>query len=319
MMFRRDPPDHTRLRRQVYRHFTPKAIKALRPRLQELVDRTLDRLAEKGETDLIEDFAFPLPLSVISDMLGMPPGDDALIRGWSEAITRAIDPSISDEDLEASIKASDAMCEYLIDVIASKRRAPARDLLSELIGIVTDSADLSEDELVDQLMLLYIAGHETTVNLIGNGMLALLRHPDQLDRLRLDPALDANALEELLRYDSPAQFTRRITRKDIEIGGTRIPAGGVIFACLGAANRDPAKWGPDADHLDVARRGAHEHVSFGGGIHHCIGASLVRMEGQVALGTLIRRFPRMQLLAEPEFGTRLTLRGLRELRLSLRG
>jgi cytochrome P450 len=166
-------------------------------------------------------------------------------------------------------------------------------------------------------MLLYIAGHETTVNLIGNGTLALLRHRDQLERLRLDPALEANAIEELLRYDSPAQFTRRITRDDLEIGGRRIEKGSVIFAALGAANHDPAKWGNDADRLDVARKGAHEHVSFGGGIHHCLGASLVRLEGQLALGSLIRRFPRIELAAEPAFDERMTLRGLQELRLVL--
>jgi cytochrome P450 len=317
MMFRRDPPNHTRLRRQIYRSFTPKAVKLLRPRLQALVDQALDRLAEKGETNLIEDFAFPLPLIVISEMLGMPTGDDALIRGWSRAITKAIDPSISDDELEASIQASDDMCEYLIAVIEAKRKQPTEDLLSELIAIQKEGNDLSEDELIDQLMLLYIAGHETTVNLIGNGTLALLRHRDQLERLRLDPALEANAIEELLRYDSPAQFTRRITREDIEIHGQRLEAGSVIFAMLGAANRDPAKWGDDADTLDVARRGAHEHVSFGGGIHHCLGASLVRLESQLALGSLIRRFPRMELAAEPEFDERMTLRGLRELELVL--
>jgi len=317
MMFRRDPPDHTRMRRQIYRAFTPKAVKLLRPRLQALVDQALDRIAEKGETDLIEDFAFPLPLIVISEMLGMPPGDDALIRGWSRAITKAIDPSISDDELEASIQASDDMSEYLIGIIEAKRKRPDEGLLSLLIDIQGKGDDLSEDELIDQLMLLYIAGHETTVNLIGNGTLALLRHRDQLERLRLDPALEANAVEELLRYDSPAQFTRRIARDDVVIRGQRLEAGSVIFAMLGAANRDPAKWGDDADTLDVARKGAHEHVSFGGGIHHCLGASLVRLEGQLALSSLLRRFPRIELAAEPAFDERMTLRGLRELRLVL--
>ncbi len=317
MMFRRDPPDHTRLRRQIFRQFTPKSVKELRPRLQALVDQSLDRLAEKGETDLIEDFAFPLPLIVISEMLGVPRGDDALIRGWSHAITKAIDPSVGEAEVEASIAASDAMVDYLIEVIDTKRKSPEDDLLSLLISITGEEDQLSEAELVDQVTLLYIAGHETTVNLIGNGTLGLLRHRDQLERLRLDPALGANAVEELLRFDSPAQFTRRIARSDLEIGDRRIPAGSVIFACLGAANRDTAKWGPNADSIDVARRGANEHVSFGGGIHHCLGASLVRLEGQIALGSLVQRFPRMELVAEPEFGGRMTLRGLNELRLSL--
>jgi cytochrome P450 len=317
MMLRRDPPDHTRLRRQVYSRFTPKAVKALRPRLQALVDEALDRLAEKGETDLIRDFAFPLPLIVISEMLGMPRGDDALIHAWSHAITKALDQSISEADQEASVQASNDMAEYLIDVIEARRKRPADDLLSVLIGIEEKGEVLREDELVDQLMLLYIAGHETTVNLIGNGTYALLRHRDQLDRLLRDPVLEANAVEELLRYESPAQFTRRVAREDVEIRGTRVEAGGVIFTLLGAANRDPSKWGDAPDALDVARKGAHEHVSFGGGIHHCLGASLVRLEGQLALGALIRRFPRMELVAKPAFGRRMTLRGLDELRLSL--
>lgn len=317
MMFRRDPPAHTRLRRQIYKQFTPKAVRELRPSLQAMVDRSLDRLAEKGETDLVEDYAFPLPLMVISEMLGMPPGDNALIRGWSQDITKAIDPSITDAEMEASITASDQMSEYLIGVIAAKRKSPADDLLSVMIGIADETEDLSEDELIDQLALLYIAGHETTVNLISNGTLALLRHPDQLERLRLDPALDANAVEELLRYDSPAQFTRRVAPEALEIGGHRFEAGSVIFACLGSANRDPAKWGENADLVNVARRGANEHASLGGGIHHCLGASLLRLEAQVALGSLIRRFPRMALAAEPKFGERMTLRGLRELRLTL--
>jgi cytochrome P450 len=247
----------------------------------------------------------------------MPRGDDERIRAWSQAITKAIDPSLTEEETEASIVASDAMSEYLLGVIAEKRRRPDDALLSALIAIQQQGAELSEDELVDQLMLLYIAGHETTVNLIGNGVLALLRHRDQLERLRLDPALEANAVEELLRYDSPAQFTRRIARRDVEIGGRKLEAGSVVFAMLGAGNRDPARWGADADRLDVARQGAHEHVSFGGGIHHCLGASLVRLEGQVALGTLLRRFPRLELAAEPEFSARMTLRGLRELRVDL--
>ena len=317
MMFRRDPPDHTRLRRQVYHDFTPKAVKALRPRLQALVDEHLEHLAEKGEADLIHDFAFPLPLIVISEMLGMPRGDDGLIHAWSHAITKALDQSISEADEKASVDASNDMAEYLIDVIEAKRKRPADGLLSSLIAIQQQKEGLSEDELVDQLMLLYIAGHETTVNLIGNGTYALLRQRDQLDRLLRDPVLEANAVEELLRYDSPAQFTRRIAREDVEIGGKRLEAGSVIFTLLGAANRDPAKWGDSPDTLDVTRKGAHEHVSFGGGIHHCLGASLVRLEGQIALGSLVRRFPRMELVSEPAFGRRMTLRGLDELRLSL--
>jgi cytochrome P450 len=317
MMFRRDPPDHKRLRRQIYKEFTPKAVRRRRARLEALVNRTLDRLADKGETDLVEDFAFPLPLDVISDLLGLPEGDEALIREWSQAITKAIDPAVSEADVDASIVASDAMNEYLLGVIADKRKRPDDALLSALIAIADGSDQLSELELVDQLTLLYIAGHETTVNLIGNGTLALLRQRDQLERLRLDPALDANAVEELLRYDSPAQFLRRITREELAVGDVTIPAGSVVFGGLGAANRDPARWGPDADRVDVARKEANEHVSLGGGIHHCLGASLLRLEAQVALGALVRRFPRMELAAEPAFLPRMTLRGPAALHLAL--
>jgi cytochrome P450 len=169
MMFRRDPPDHTRMRRQVYKAFTPKAAKEMRPRLQALVDEALEQMAAKGEAELIGDFAYLLPLVVISEMLGMPRGDDERIRGWSQAITKAIDPSLSEAETEASIAASDAMSEYLLGVIADKRRRPDEALLSVLISIQQQGSELSEEELVDQLMLLYIAGHETTVNLIGNG------------------------------------------------------------------------------------------------------------------------------------------------------
>jgi cytochrome P450 len=313
MMLRRDPPDHTRMRRIVYRRFTPKEIKKLRPRLQQIVDERLERLAEKGEADLIADFAFPLPFQVISEMLGMPPGDEGLLRGWSEAITKTLDPVITPEQEDAAVAASRAMSEYLLRAIVARGTRPGEDMLTELIDARDEGGALSEAELADQVQLLFIAGHETTVNLIGNGLLALLRQRDQLERLRRDPALDANAIEELLRFDSPAQFTRRVALQDLEYGGRRIPAGSLVLACLGAANRDPARWGEMADRVDVARAGAHEHLSFGGGVHHCVGASLARMEGQVALGSLLRRFARIDLAGEPVHAARMSLRGLAKL------
>jgi cytochrome P450 len=313
MMLRRDPPDHTRMRRIVYRRFTPKEIRKLRPRLQQLVDERLERLAEKGETDLIADFAFPLPFRVISEMLGMPPGDEGLLRGWSEAITKTLDPVITPAEEDAAVAASREMNDYLLRAIVGRGVRPGEDLLSELIDAREEDGALSEAELADQVQLLFIAGHETTVNLIGNGLLALLRQRDQLERLRRDPALEPNAIEELLRFDSPAQFTRRVALQDLEYGGRRIPAGSLVLACLGAANRDPARWGETADRVDVARAGAHEHLSFGGGVHHCLGASLARMEGQVALGSLLRRFPRIDLDGEPVHAPRMALRGLAKL------
>lgn len=305
-----DPPDHTRLRKLVARVFTPRAIDRLRPEVQRLVDEALAPI-EAGDTfDLIATLAFPLPFQVISHMLGMPEGDTAALRDWSHTLAGTLDPMLTDEQVEAAFHASQHMRAHLSEVITWKRRHPADDLLSGMIASSDDGDALSDEELLDQVNLLFIAGHETTVNLIGNGTLQLLRHPDQLQRLRDDPDLIVNAVEECLRFDPPVQMTRRITLAPHDVRDHTIPAGEFVMAMTAAANRDPARWGDDADDFDIGRSGANHHLSFGSGIHHCLGAALARMEGQVAIGTLVGRFLGLELAGEPVRNHRIVLRGL---------
>ena len=312
-----DPPDHTRLRRLVSKAFTPKMVHELRPRIQALVDEALDTMAARGESDVISDLAFPLPFTVISEMLGMPDGNRDEVRGWSHTLTKTLDPILSPEEVQAALIAADNMQAHVQDVLAWKRDHPADDLLTGLLAAEDEGDRLSEIELLDQVLLLYVAGHETTVNLIGNATLALLGHPDQLAQLRSDPELDGGAVEELLRYDSPVQFSRRITTADLDVAGTTIPAGTFTLTCLGSANHDDARWGPTADELDITRPDAGQHMSFGNGIHHCLGSSLARTEAQVAIGTLVRRFPDLELAGEPERNGRVVLRGLESLPVTL--
>ncbi|HEV8205634.1 MAG TPA: cytochrome P450 [Acidimicrobiia bacterium] len=312
-----DPPDHTRLRRLVSKAFTPKMVHELRPRIQALVDDALEAMAARGEADVIGDLAFPLPFTVISEMLGMPDGNRDEVRGWSHTLTKTLDPILSPEEVDAALAAANNMQSHIQDVLAWKRDHPADDLLTGLIAAEDEGDRLSEIELLDQVLLLYVAGHETTVNLIGNATLALLGHPDQLARLRSDPELDGGAVEELLRYDSPVQFSRRITTADLDLDGTTIPAGTFTLTCLGSANHDEARWGPTADELDITRPDAGQHMSFGNGIHHCLGSSLARTEAQVAIGTLVRRFPDLKLAGEPERNGRVVLRGLEFLPVTL--
>jgi cytochrome P450 len=314
-----DPPDHDRLRRLVQKAFTPKMVEELRPEVERLVGEALDGVVGRGtgEMDLIGDLAFPLPFTVISEMLGMPMERRDELREWSHAVVKTLDPILTIEEAQAAAVAGDAMFEHIEGVIAAKRRAPADDLLSALIAAEDEGAVLDEDELRDQVILLYIAGHETTVNLIGNGMRALLRHRDQFDRLRADPALANNAVEELLRYDSPVQFSRRIAVQDFEVGGVTIEAGAFVLTCLGAANHDPDHWGPTADDLDLGRSGAAHHVSFGSGVHHCLGAALARVEGRAAFTALTQRFPDLRLTDAPAaWNGRIVLRGLDSLPLT---
>ncbi|HKH26549.1 MAG TPA: cytochrome P450 [Acidimicrobiia bacterium] len=308
-----DPPDHTRLRRLVSKAFTPKMVHELRPRIQELVDDALETMAARGEADVIGDLAFPLPFTVISEMLGMPDRNRDEVRGWSHTLTKTLDPILSPEEVQDALVAADNMQAHIQDVLAWKRDHPAGDLLTALLAAEDEGDRLSEVELLDQILLLYVAGHETTVNQIGNATLALLGHPDQLARLRSDPELDAGAVEELLRYDSPVQFSRRITTAALQVDGKTIPAGTFTLTCLGSANHDEARWGPTADELDVTRPDAGQHMSFGNGIHHCLGSSLARTEAQVAIGTLVRRFPDLALAGEPERNGRVVLRGLESL------
>jgi cytochrome P450 len=319
-MLNLDPPDHHRLRRLVSKVFTPRTVEELRPRVQQLVDEHLDiALASGGDVDLIAGLAFPLPFIVISEMLGIPEGRDrSQLREWSGAVVKTFDPILTREEILASFDAIDNINAYITEVIAWKREHPSDDLLSALIAAEDEGDRLSEIELMEQVLLLYVAGHETTVNLIGNGTLALLRNRDQLELLTADPSVDTTFVDELLRYDSPVQMSRRITVAPYELGGKSIEPGSIVMTCLGAANRDPAKWGETADVLDLRRADAREHMSFGGGFHSCLGAHLARLEGQVAMTTLVRRFPGVELATEkPEYNGRIVLRGLAELPVTL--
>ena len=308
-MLDRDPPDHTRLRRLVSKAFTPRAIQALRPRITELVDGMLDDMAEQRRVDLVDALAFPLPFSVIAEMLGTPPADHERIRQLTGTVVRSLEP-VADPELAAAILAADdELIQIAVEMIAWKRANPAGDLLTALIHAEDDGDVLNDDELVAQTLLLYIAGHETTVNLIAGGTLALLGHPGQLALLRGDTALAGNAAEELLRYDSPVQASRRITLEPVTVGGVTIPAGAFVMASLGSANRDERFWGPDAAELNLRRENARQHVSFGAGPHHCLGASLARLEAGIALERLTARFPGLALDGDVVWNGRINLRG----------
>ena len=319
-MLDRDPPDHTRLRRLVSKAFTPRAVEALRPRITGLVDEMLDAAERQGHgarVDLVDALAFPLPFAVIAEMLGTPPSDHERIRQLSGTVVRSLEP-VNDPDMAAAIMAADAeLTQIAAEMIAWKRANPAGDLLTALINAEDDGDVLDDDELIAQTLLLYIAGHETTVNLIAGGTLALLRHPDQLALLRENPGLIPNAVEELLRYDSPVQATRRVTLEPVTFSGVTIPAGSFVMALLGSANRDESYWGPDAAEVRLDRENARQHVSFGAGPHHCLGASLARLEASIALAQLAARFPGLALDGQVAWNGRINLRGPARLPVSL--
>jgi cytochrome P450 len=308
-MLDRDPPDHTRLRKLVSKAFTPRAIQALRPRITDLVDGMLDDMAAQGRVDLVDALAFPLPFRVIAEMLGTPPADHERIRQLTGTVVRSLEPIADPEMIQAILDADEEMSAIAAEMIAWKRANPADDLLSALIHAEDDGDVLDDDELVAQTLLLYIAGHETTVNLIAGGTLALLRHPAQLALLRTDPALVGNAVEELLRYDSPVQASRRITLEAVMVGGIEIPAGAFVMASLGSANRDESFWGLDADEVRLDRDNARQHVSFGAGHHHCLGASLARLEAAIAFEHMAGRFPGLALDGDVVWNGRINLRG----------
>lgn len=320
-MLNRDPPDHTRLRRLVSKAFTPRMVQRFRDRVQALVDESLDRAAERGEIELIGDFAFPLPFTVISEMLGMPDTgvDSDEIRELSGQLVRGLEPVVDADLLRAMARAGERMRDLIGEAIEAKRSEPGDDLLSALITAEEDGDVLSIEELSDQVTLLYVAGHETTVNLIGNGVRALLAHPDELARLRADPeGLGPNAVDELLRYDSPVQMSRRITVGEVEVRGRTIEPGAFVVLVLASANRDPAQFGPTATTLDLGRGDASSQLSFGGGHHYCLGASLARLEAQVAVTSLVTRFASIEPLADPVWNGRINLRGLDRLPLRMR-
>lgn len=317
-MLDRDPPDHTRLRSLVSKAFTPRVVELLRPHIQRIVDGRLARVADRGEMDLIEEFAYPIPVVVICQMLGVPMEDRERFRAWGLDIARGLDSILLPSDSpvrERSIAARRALAEYFRALIAERRSTPRNDMLSALIAAEEAGDKLDEDELLATCILLLIAGHETTVNLIGNGMLALLRHPDQLRLLRERPDLIGTAVEELLRYDGPVQRTARIPSADVTFGGRTIKAGEMVMPFIGAADRDPVQF-PDPDRLDITRVD-NRHIAFGWGIHFCLGAPLARVEGQIAINTLVQRLPKLALATDqPAHRQSLTLRGLTSLPVS---
>lgn len=286
-----DEPDHRRLRLLVSKAFTPRYIEGLRPRVQEIADTLLDRVQEQGQMELVKDYAFPLPINVIAEMLGIPESDWGQIRTWSQALAQGLSIGRRDPGIEAPLSAFGA---YTARLVAEKRQQPGDDLISQMITLEEAGDRLSEAELLSTISLLIFAGHETTSNLIATGSLMLLDHPNQLERLKADPRLVPAAVEELLRFNGPATIAGpRFAKQDIELAGQQIKRGDILFAVLASANRDESQF-TQPEELDIART-LNRHIAFGQGIHTCLGAPLARLEGEMAFTTLLRRMPRLHL------------------------
>ena len=315
-MLQQDPPDHTRLRGLVVKAFTARRVEDMRPRIQHVVDQSLDRVADRGHMDLIEDFAFRLPVTIICDMLGIPEEHRETFFQSSREGGRLLDPvPLSRAEIDEANTGNAAAQLYFQQLFELRRRSPGDDLTTQLVQAEEDGSKLSNEELTANIMLLFGAGHETTVNLIGNGLLALHRNPDQLALLKANPALITNAIEEFLRYDSSVQLTGRVALEDIDdLGGKKIPKGESVLCLLGSANRDPQVYPDRPDRLDITRPNVRP-LSFGGGIHFCLGAQLARLEAEVAIATLLRRLPDLRLddAEKPEWRPTFVLRGLKSL------
>ena len=306
----RDDPEHARLRKFLQAPFTARAIEALRASVEKRVAAALDALAPRGRMELVSDLAYPLPVAIFCEMLGIPDEAGPRFREWTAAVARSLDLVISDDDHAACMGLLGEMEEYLVAMAEAKRAWPSDDILSALVHAEIDGDRLTEAELIAQLVTLYVAGHEPTTALVGNGMAALLAHPEQLERLQADPSLVATAVAELLRYDGPNQFVRRIATVPSEIGGHTIPPGDVLYAGVGAANHDPARWGDDADELCIERHDAAQHLQFGGGIHRCLGAHLARMQAEVALTAMLGTLPGLRADGAITWSGRTTLRSV---------
>jgi cytochrome P450 len=313
-MLQQDPPDHTRLRGLVVTAFTARRVEDMRPRIQEIVETMIDRVVHRGHMDLIADFAFPLPVTVICEMLGIPAEDQVMFFSGARTGGRLLDPvPLSRAEIDAANADNLDSAEYFHHLFALRRREPGDDLTTQLVQAEEQGNKLSNEELTANIMLLFGAGHETTVNLIGNGLLALHQHPDQLQLLKDNPSLVTNAIEELLRYDSSVQLTGRTALEDIAVGDVKVAKGESVLALLGAANRDPDVY-TDPDRLDITRPNVRP-LSFGGGIHFCLGAQLARIEGEIAIATLLRRLPNLRLdnPDSPDWRQTFVLRGLNRL------
>lgn len=312
-----DPPDHTRLRRLVSKSFTPSAIDRLRPRIQELVDASLANAKQTGKIELVEELAFPVPFLVISDLLAMPTDRGDELREWSQIITATLEPTTGVEDLERAEVAIGKMRPYLEEIIQHRRQHMGDDMLSSLIAVEEQGEKLNNDELMSFVILLYIAGHETTVNLIGNSVHALLTHPHQLDIMR-NESCTSNMIDELLRFNGPVQHTIRTPLVDVKLnvdGQERtLEKGILVLASLAAANHDASVFS-NPHKLDFSRTNSNRHVAFSAGVHYCLGASLAKLETEIAVGTLVREFKNIEIVGEPEWRDRLTIRGAVKLNL----
>jgi hypothetical protein len=316
-MLTSDPPDHTRLRKLVSKAFTPRAVELLRPRIQEIVDELLDEAEKRGSMDLVQDLGYPVPVIVIAELLGVPPEDRAKFKKWSDEVVATLGGPFTPPDvLERARISVEALAEYLRQVVHERRANPREDLITRLVAAEEEGQVLSEDEILATAILLLVAGNETTTHLIDNGTLALLKNPEQLQLLRDDPSLIKGGVEELLRYTGPVQATGRVLTEDLEIAGEKMEARQSVMTVLGAANRDPEKWGDTANDLDLTRN-ASDHVGLGDGIHFCLGAPLARAEAQIAIGSLVQRFPDLRMDGpDPEWGGTFIIRGIKSLPLT---
>ena len=310
----RDPPEHTKLRGLVSKAFTPRMVEGLRPRIEGMVDELLDAAYERGEIDVVRDFAYPLPIRVICEMLGVPESDRDLFSGWSAVLAKGLDPEFlqPDDAIEERFAVIGAFSEYFFGLMAERRRAPGDDLLSRLALAEDDGEVLTEGQMFSTAILLLVAGHETTVNLISGGVLALAQHRDQLAAWRADPSITGTAVEELLRFVSPVQLTGRALLDDIEVSTATLPKGHFVLALIASGNRDPAAF-TDPDQLDLSRT-ENRHLGFGFGLHHCLGAPLARLETAIALPRLLERTASLELLSDRvTYRDNVVLRGLAEL------
>ncbi len=308
-----DPPDHTRLRNLVNRAFTPKIIADLEPRIREITAQLIDRVAAAGEMDLVADLATPLPVTIIAELLGVEPERGEDFKRWSDNVVLQI--GASQEDAERMDQELEGFSEYFQDAVEERRRHPKGDVISALVRAEEQQQALTSDQVLGFIGLLLIAGNETTTNLLGNAMLALLQHPDQLRLVLEEPSLIPNVVEEALRYDAPVQFLFRVTTREVEIAGTKLPQGAAVLPLFGSANRDDRRY-PNAARFDVTRD-AQGHVAFGHGIHFCLGAPLARLETRIALEALLSRL-RNFALADPQVERidSIFLRGPKRLRLT---
>jgi len=312
-----DPPNHTRVRGLVNRAFTPRAVEKLVPRIQHIVDELIDGVRGRDDFDLMAELAVPVPIIAISELLGIPTDDRKQMKLWSDELAAIVDPFQALERFDRLQQMYEELRAYFVQLFAERRERPRDDLISALVALEAQGDHLTESELLSLVALIMGAGHETTTNLIGNAVVALLRHPEERRRLQDDPALIESAVEEFLRYDSPVQITDRIASEETEVAGVRVKKGQLVATLLGAANRDPERF-PEPDRLDLGRSD-NRHLAFGHGVHFCLGSPLARLEARVTIATLLRRLPDLQGdTTNLEWGKSMVLRGPKALHLQTR-